>query len=195
MGIPLLAGIIAWRTLGKDLRFFWSIFLLGVIAECIVYYTRSNGIHNVWLFNVFFPVEFCVFMYTLSLWVAESWRKWFRGSILIFLVFYFLLQWWVYDPGQLNTAGKYIQSTLLLVGALGVLVHLLPQFRHPMSVDPRFWVLAGMLIYFGGTAFVFLAGQLYIDGKLPGVWIIHSVCNISANLMFGAGFIYARVTP
>ncbi|MEL6274231.1 MAG: hypothetical protein AAFU03_03855 [Bacteroidota bacterium] len=52
---------------------------------------------------------------------------------------------------------------------------------------PLFWVSAGLLIYFSGSFFIFLAGNYFLPERqtLMAIYGIHSILNILANIFYG----------
>ena len=175
-----------------DLRFFWFFSLLATLAEITTQYLIAIGQTNLWVFNAFFALEYGIFIYLLSVWQEQRSRQLYRLSIPVVLAVYgatFLL---MEDYGTFNVPGKFIITILLLAAVLHSLSQLLSAGDSILHRNYKFWILFGMLIYFGATVFVFLAGQMYVAGVIPeSIWIIHNISNILANTFYGVGFLWA----
>lgn len=191
--IPAVVGIIAWRKLSDDLKIFLILFLIAGTVEILSLVLANLGVRNLLLGNLFIMFEFSFFVYVISMWKTGLRRKLLVGLIPVFLTVYVVLQLMYYSWQDINQLGKLLQLLILIIVALFSLYEDVILSLQSVVRNYKTWILLGMLLYFGGTAFSFLLGEAMFAGEMPHGWLVHSIINTIANVSYGASFLWARV--
>lgn len=95
-------------------------------------------------------------------------------------------------PAMSNTA----QSFLFILFALLYFYQLLSR-QEVVYIEKQglFWINAGVLIYFTSNVFLFMLYNRIVDAGELNLWIIHSVTNIIANVLYTIGLLCKPQTP
>ena len=184
---PVLFGLYFYRRLNLTLKIFLAFTFVLLILDIAGIYLASIGIENLRLFAVLTLVEFSLLMVILSRWQAG--KKVRRGLLILVPVFGMIWICAKLTIEPLNMWDFYtapLASALIMAGALYTLFILNGnQVDDPLK-EHRFWILTGLLFYYGGNIFIFAFSGTII------VWSIHNVLNIIANICYAGGFISIR---
>ena len=134
------------------LKYFLWFLLLALPVETVGYYTKSQGIRNHLMYNVFFLIEFTFlnFIYYQAI-PLERVKKVIKVYSLFFIALFVVNATFVQGWQTFNTY-------MFLVGGLGVLTWIgiyffrllinpqLPELRR----QPLFWISTGLLFFFPG---------------------------------------------
>lgn len=190
--VPFIIGARKFHYLNTDQIIFWIYICIGVVTEVLNFYFAYNAINNLWYLNYFFGIEFGFLMV-----IFVRWENGVSRQILIYLT---LVGFLVFGTTQIflsnnhsyNMVGKYIENFIVLIAAIHILYSLIVRTELNLSKNYKFWISLGIFIYFGGTSFIFVMGPIIFSRGLPGAWQIHSLFNISSNILCGIGLFWAR---
>ncbi|MBC6994606.1 hypothetical protein QWY85_07415 [Neolewinella lacunae] len=90
-----------------------------------------------------------------------------------------------------NPHARALQSIILLLVAISYLFRLLrDRALRRLTEESLFWVSAALILYFSGNFLIFMASEplLNAPGLLIGLYSIHSILNILANLLYTLAF-------
>lgn len=191
--IPFVIGIFFYRKLGKDLKIFLLLLAISVIVEAIVDYFAFLKINNLWLFNIYFLIDYSFFMIVFSLWqdnrkIKNTLRISIPVFFIIWLIFLFILGGFL----KFNYVARYIECIIFTIVSLYTLYKIGLDGDILVYKDYRFWISLGVLIYFAGNIFIYALGFLMDSEFMDSAWIIHNSLNITHNLCFAGGFLCLR---
>ena len=132
------------------LKQFPPFLLATVIVELLGTYLASIGKGNLWLYNFFTVIEFCFYLWIISLIISNSRIK---KIIRITLIFYALASSvniiFIQKMKAFHT-GSYAIGCLLIVGVC--VYYFFELFKLPKSVklknNPAFWICSGLLFFY-----------------------------------------------
>lgn len=166
----------------------------GVIQKLMTHFfneeTNLPGLHL-----------FTLLQTLLILWVYRDFmrtraQKWVLPLLAIgFSLFAIVNAVWIDGIWKLNPHARAIQSLLILSIIFSYFFALLRNTHFVrLEKEPLFWISAGLIIYFSGSFFIFLASNYFLTSPdlLRSIYGIHSVLNIIANLFYAAAL---WVTP
>lgn len=168
------------------------LFLLLVcsfISDALSFLFSINSIPTSPVFNIYFFVQFLL--------LSAIYHRCFDGkSWVIVLVFCFLAIYVVttaYLPNwrTLNTYAMASGSIILVIFAL---TYLYLNIRESQDFQifhlPVFWISFAVLFYHSGTLLLTVLNNYLLTNFKDAyglIWILHNVCNIVKNLLFGLG--------
>jgi hypothetical protein len=182
-GIPLFAGFLQWKRLHGNLKLIFFIPVASVLAD-IISLGMMNYRINTWpLINLFFLIQF-----SLLFQILDEPRKNTLLRILFFGCFSFGLLdfFFIQGPKTFNSYTSYVGGILMIISVLHFLYHLLTKMPvERVQTLPLFWIAFGVLIYYGGTLFLFLFNNYLLAHQLQyhqSIWILHNLLNITKNV-------------
>jgi len=108
---------------------------------------RYNHANNLWVYNIFYPLEQLFYMLFFILLLGQ--RKWMIAMVLFALFAAFsYLQW--QQPLKLNTQSLAVGGIFILVLAFTKMYHLYKSDKiQNVFTEPAFWISAGFILYWG----------------------------------------------
>jgi hypothetical protein len=180
--VPILAGLPQWNRLQGNLKLVLLVPIISGLAD-VTSLVLMNFSINTWpVINLFFIAQPVLFFL-----IINSERKSIFLNTLIFLsLILALLNYALYQsPKTFNSYTSYLWGILIIISAVNFLYQLLAKMPvEKVQMLPLFWVAFGVLIYYGGTLFLFLFNN-YLIANLPEdhqlIWILHNLLNITKN--------------
>ena len=143
---------------------------------------------NTWpVGNLFIIVQFAILFFSLSRYINILFLDcFFYGCVVFSLANYFFLQ----NAYIFNSYTAYVIGIFMITSALSLLYRLMVEL--PVErIDrlPEFWIAFAVLVYYGGTLFLFLFNNYLID-HLPkshqAIWTLHNLLNVTKNVFLFA---------
>lgn len=190
--LPVGAGLLRIRSLDGRMKILLVMFAIGAINVSLEFILAFQGIRNLFLAHFYLLIEFLFFIWVCSLWVEKPERNVLRVLFILFIVFWIVSHLFF----ESFDSPAYYTSFLSKVLYSGICIMLLHKFsaasERTILLDPRFWILAGLLLFAtGGIMFSFLRSiidTLPLDGLLLA-YSIHWIISIVTNLMYAIGFL------
>jgi len=189
--IPAFYGLIKFNHADKAVRMMIYYIFFCVLLEGLTLSLTSLQINNALIADIFYMIE-GVFLITFFYFVyAESE---FRIPALLLAVIYLGYGFYTtfVSPGYLVYNSNYRAAESLMVQALTAyaLVKISKQENLQLMQNPEFWISTGFFIYFSVNIAVFITANFLVENDLTmmrNTWMIHSLVNIGANLIFTFG--------
>lgn len=132
------------------LKLFPPFLLATLIVESLGSYLSSTGNPNVWLYNFFTVVEFCFYLWIVSLIVNNSRMKKIIRVILIFFALASVGNIIFIQKMKAFHTVTYAIGCLLIVAVC--IYYFFELFKYPKSVKlkntPAFWICSGLLFFY-----------------------------------------------
>ncbi len=181
--IPLLFGLFRWKWLHGNLKLILWLEILSVVADAISLLLVNNGINTWPIINLFLIIQFTLLFLAFKFQRKAFVLRMFFLCCFIFALFNYLF---LQTPKTFNTFTFYACAILMIISALSFLYRLMIEMPeegvHRLAM---FWLAFGVLVYYGGTLFLFLFNN-YLAAHLPKsystIWILHNVLNITKNV-------------
>lgn len=185
--ILLPFALINWKRLdGRMKLLVWAI-CASVLSDTILL-VLVNLRTNMWpVGNLFLLIHFSLLFLILSDGRKNPiWKVLFYGSIVFGVINYFFLQ----TPSKFNSYTAYSTGMLIITLSLILLYEMMNDIPlQRIQTLPKLWLSFGVLLYYGGTLFIFLFNN-YLSEHLPqmrlSLWIVHNSINILKNVFFFA---------
>jgi hypothetical protein len=191
---PLVVAGWRFRGLGGGQKALALLLALGLVVQVVAFLLGRAGINNYFLFHVYIPLEFGLFLlvfYLERLFFAR--KAWLLGLAIGLAVLGILNSVW--GDGWYQMPAK----TFLVEGGIMVIAGVLyfwQVFREMkiwrVEAQPMFWVSLGMWVYFlGGMLIVVFDGYLQkvSEDTYFFVWGIHSSLVILTGILFAIGLL------
>ena len=188
--ILLPSGMVffTWNKLSHSLKIICGFILLTLILEIIAERLNAYGINNYVIFHLFtFGGSIFLMLYYRSL----IQNKVFRNLVLIILIAFLLFSiisdiFWV----SLNAHPSMVRYTECIIQMVLCLFFFVDLFQKSdvknLIYYPHYWMVSGFLLYFSGTFFMNLTGDIAVMTKQMGFngYFIHSILNIFLNIIY-----------
>ncbi len=190
--LPMLAGLVRVRALDREFRVLFTLFFINAINVGLQFYMAARAINNLWLDHFYVLSEFVLMTWVLSCWSSLPWRKALRTMIVVFVVFWLFAQFFL-EPldGSANFTSP-VSNVLFTVFSIGLLHKISGDTSRSVLHDPRFWILAGLLILSSGglmfTALRSMVDKLSLEGLLV-IYNVHWGTAIVSSLLYTWGFL------
>jgi len=191
--LPVIAALYNYRRLDSTLRLMALFCVLSIIPDLVgLITTYLNIVYNSLILIHLFDIMAAAF-FTL-IYQRAFYKPIFKKMTLIFgitallaLIFNvtFIESIWSY-PSVSNT----ILSVLLIILSLVYFYELLSrqEFTY-IEKQGMFWINSGVLFYYAITIFLFMLYKKMSDADRPNYYMMQSVMNIIANLIFSVGLL------
>ncbi|MFT5820886.1 MAG: hypothetical protein ACI8ZM_002134 [Crocinitomix sp.] len=197
--IIIIVGLLNFKTLMQinALRVLFCLIVASTIVDILGLVMQINGIHNIWLYNLYNLIEFSLIAYFFFL--LYNIKKPYRlilglsyFAALLFIIFVTIQQSF---SEHFNSAMMGFSSIILICSSAFYFKIMLNQleFETPWS-NPFFWFSSAILIYFSGCFFIFIFSDYRDVTRIIKIWDIHNLIHIGYNLLILIGFWKARKT-
>lgn len=180
---PLLIGLSQGKRLNTELRLVTLMLVCSALADGLSYIFVSRNINSWPIVNAYFIVQFTLLYLVFSHNYSNNYFKLLFFAFTMFsLVNYLVIQ----SPFEFNSTSSYLGALFMLLLALFYLYRLFKDLPVERVQDlPMLWIAFAVLIYFGGTLFVFLFNNYLIvnePGTHSAIWILHNMLNVAKNV-------------
>ena len=166
-------------------------FLLCLVTEGVSMYLSFNKVNNSLVADLFYITEGLILIIFFYLIYNES--EFHIPAIIIATVYvvYGCYSTFI-DPGYMIYNGNYRAGESLMIQALTAyaLIKISREEDLKLMNNPGFWISAALFIYFSVNIAVFITATFLFENNvtlMKKTWMIHSIVNIGANLIFTFG--------
>lgn len=190
--LPVAAALKNRAHLDAALKIAAGFFILSALFDILLILVMQLGLkNNTAILHLFVVISTCFFMriYFLAFYSATlKWLTIFLG--LITLVIVFINAIWIEGISAYPSISNTAESVFLIVLALLYFYQLLnrQEFIH-IEKQAFFWINSGVLIYFSVNIFLFMLFSRIAADEIQHYWVIHSVSNLIANLLYAIGLL------
>lgn len=190
--IPVIYGMIRFRTFSLDLRIFYVYLFLVMLEWSVATIYAFMGKNNHFLLNIFLMIELA-----LPLWVFSLWQKNARIQFIIritIIVFVFILIAEIFVLNDINNFTKYsgpLENVILIIVSALTLYEINKNTEVILTDQPRFWISSGILLYSSGALVLTNLSQWLLRNNpdlLRNALIIESAASSVAYIFYFMGF-------
>lgn len=185
--IPLSFGIILYKSLTLALKILLIYILSLGIFELWTAILFLNKFSNIFLFHIQVIVEFALLSFLYIKLHRHRSARWILGIVSIVFTLYFFGSVMTTDLSEFNSLNRIIESCVLIAFFVSYIISGNKRSKVPyIEMNPYFILTFGLIIYFSGTAFVFLFANHLDDNSFLPTWTIHSILNIFVNIIYAS---------
>ncbi len=186
-------------TLRAQPPWLWPLSVL-VLVSVLTEYLAHPQVHrelfgtstNLPALHVYTSVQTVLLLLVFRRHLAEMIKPWAPWALMVlFSVFAAVNAAYIDGIYNFNPHARALQSIILLLVAISYLFRLLrDRALRRLTEESLFWVSAALILYFSGNFLIFMASEPLLDapGLLIGLYSIHSILNILANLLYTLAF-------
>jgi hypothetical protein len=192
--VPLLTGIISFKHLNKQMKYFFFFICLTTITEFILDYTSTRNINNWGIIDIYAIVEFTFYSLVVAILIHNKWMKALILICIIGFLPYGIRQHLSPDFTTFRTTAHVIASILLTFFFGYYLIEKTIRFdERNIYFDAFFFVAVGGIIFFSLSAI----SMAFLDKLLLNVnpyhnQVIFGAINIICNCIFAYAFLHQR---
>lgn len=184
--IPFCLGAYAYSRLTKPLKFLFLSVITSVLFEATTFTLYLYCANNLFLFGSFNIVNLCSLSLVFYHLLERARFKWLVLSVTTITSIYFSYCYLIYDDILVDAENKAITSIVISVYCILYLLTSVDKLNvRRIEKHPYFIFIAGSLIYFLGTLFVFfLIPRIASNKSYMLSWGIHCALNIVVNISY-----------
>jgi len=191
--VPIAVGVFRFRQLSKGLVSIFVLAGISLISDLLIHqYSNLKDVPS-FVGRIFTVSEFALisifFFYEFS---RKPARRIVAVLALIFIVIAvidFVLQ----GVMLMDNLSMTIESIVFLTYSMVLFYFMLKDMIYPNILQTsQFWIIAGILVYFGGCIFIFICSNYLSREMVIRVWGIHNLLVIAYNVLISIGLWKAR---
>lgn len=186
--LPSGMVFLRWIYLPLSLRFLGVFVLAAAILEFIADYYDNQGINNYFTLHIYTIIEHIFLMlYFRSLYEQKIVKRVLMVLMTLFISFC-IANIFLWEP--LDVLPYRPRLAECIIGMLLALYFFVDLFykSHVTNLAryAHYWLVSGLLLYFAGTFFLNIVGQIAITSNKLGydAYDIHSILNIFLNIIY-----------
>lgn len=163
-----LISLTVFRNSKEEYRYLKSFpfFLFGsVIIECLGSYLGSLGRNNITIYNVFILIEFCYYLFIISLIIRKKRIKQLLRLVIVIYALIFILNYVFFQGVNQFHTNTYALGCLLVVASC--MYYFFELFQLPKSDNlvrnPAFWICTALLFYYCCSFPLFAFINVWVD--------------------------------
>lgn len=182
--IPLTPGLLFLKRHQGKMRLLFWLLIVSFISDVVVWILLVSR-ENSWpVVNLFFAVQFVLLFLILGDNIKIAWIRslLLLGCLSFGLIDFFFLQ----TSHELNSYSSYVYAITMIALVISFFYQLLKTMPvEKIQTSPLFWLAFGVLVYYGGSLFLFLFNNYLLAHQLQvhqNTWTIHNILNILKNV-------------
>lgn len=196
--IPLIIGIIRKTYLYKTTLTIFILLAVTFFIEIVNIFCSLRGINNMFIFDLFTPVEFILFALFYKSFFDTITKSYIHYIIIVlFLVTAAFDTFFINDLLTINNFSDSIECIVFILYSLIAFFFIMKRLMYENLLNTSFfWINIAILIYFAGNLFLFLFSshlQQNDHAQYLALYNIHSVTNILYYILISIGFWKAAV--
>lgn len=171
---------------------------MGFVVEAVGNFMAHQGENNSSLYNAFIPIEFVLVLAVLQR-IRPEWNKAWALCLAVGMLGIGYCYYKGLGKGFVVAEAALIISVVLSIGIMAVLWSLANNSTRSLVKLPEFWLLVGLLLYFGGMVPVIASIRFLfeMDKVLAGkLWLIAPyLCIVRYAFTAYAAILARRTAP
>jgi len=173
--------------------YFLFFLISGVFSETASYFMAQARMNDLWVLHIHHAIEFGLLMYVLARWQRQPVIRSLELLLIPIYLSFWLVSIFTYE--KLTSPAEYthtLSSTILIAASIATLFGLMKGEDRILYADHKFWVCAGVLVYFTSNIMLFLFINRITGLSVTeaiSVWSIHWVLDIISNVLYTVGFL------
>jgi hypothetical protein len=193
-GILLLFALYKKAYQDKALGIFTLCLGFSFFADLISRIAVSLGYWNTHITNFYVAIDFSLMIVFFYFLLGKNMKWLFVGLLLSWILFSFGMI--VFGPGEygIYTFRDELRVIRNVAGIFFLMAWVFQQLLRPTTESltslPVFWIFSGLLVYYGGSLFVFLLSSFldhYFINTGVSLWIIHNGVSLVKNGLYFIG--------
>ena len=189
--LPLGYALFHLRKLDKPLKLFIGYLTTSLFLTIVMTPLARSGQNNLWIMNISFLPYAAWILSMFAIWQKRPiLAKAMKGAVFFFFAVWGLEIWLSGGLFQFTTYSRPLLGILFTACSCITIFDGNSDPDVPLTDQPRFWLSAGILLYFGGMLVVNLASQSLLKSSqdsLYAVIMIQPALNLVSNLFYFAG--------
>jgi hypothetical protein len=185
--IPIVCALQRLSRLTTGMAVFLGLLIFTVCTELYSLYALILKSNPFWIQHLYTPVEYAAVGFIFSRWFDNKYLS--RAILISIPIFWIICVISVYtfeDLTRTNGFTAMLACSVFLVSAGYSMISLIKKDIGDIHKNNRFWIIGGLFIY-SSTSLLYFAFSDFITTYYP--WLIHNICNVTVNIMYGVGFL------
>lgn len=197
LGISIIVALTQYRHWKTDkLILIGLLLILTGIVEYMGAWMSSNKVRNEWLYNIFFVIEFSLFILTIFKELNnQNYKKVIAFSYFCYLMLVIINVTFIQPVTQFHIYTFAFGSLLMIITSGLFLYELINYSENDFFREPFFWICTGLLFFYVGN-FLLMSSLNYINNNFKGLakklFLITELLSILEYLLFIVAFLCKR---
>ena len=191
----VIIGLVLYLSRKKNLEKSFRFIALYCFVNSAVNFSSTLYLPpkvDYFLFGFYTIFEYSVFAYFIFLTIHNSF---FRNLIKIFSFFFvaFIVSYYIFGSAQgIDSIPIGIETILLLIYSFYYFYEQINDITSSILIynKPTFWMIVGIMIYLGGSFFIYIFANLVEIEVLEKYWFLTYLFYILKNVLFFIGFLF-----
>lgn len=191
--LPALVGFFKFKSAGITFRLIIFYFILCLIVEYSSIIMSFYKVNNNLMADFFYLAEGLILIAFFYRIINEK-EFYFPAIFLSFSYMIYGMYTTFIDPGPASYNSNFRTGESLILQAISAysLIKISKKEDIQLTKDSTFWIASGIFIYFSVNLVIFFTATFLFEDKIytmSKTWIIHSIINIIANIIFTFGLL------
>lgn len=194
--LPLFIGVLRYKNLSNGLRCVVLLVAVMFVTDIVLSYFGDSERFAMYVPRVYTLIEFvAITVFFISITSRKILRlvMWVMPAPFIAVVVVDFLMEGLMKRDDLSVG---IESLIFIVYSLITLYNILRDVEYPnLLATPQFWIISAILLYFGGSIFVFISTNYIaqISSEIYGLlWGVHAVIGMLFYSVLAVGLWKAK---
>lgn len=190
---PVAAALAQRDVLYRALRLVAACFALMFLQDAASWWMAERGINNHWLSHVGTPLQTLLLLFALAEWqLGQTGRRAVQLAAAGFVLLWGGLIVALENPLTFSLFTQPLQAILVVCVAAWTMVRRLARTLDTPLAEPWFWIISGLLLYFGTGVVLSPVSNLLMRSApdlIVTAYVAKAVVNIVAYLLVARGML------
>jgi len=194
--VTAITGGIRYKYLPLPLKILEGLILVSVVEVFVQWILGTHHIHNAWTSHVYTLIEIVCISVIYFVWLKNDTYRFMLLVCLSSFIVFWVVSKFTFEPfsmldGWSASVSKIIQITF----SVFILVEVIKENDIVWTDDPRFWVVASVIIYSAGILFWFALFNKMLSispDRLRQVTSMNWILTSISYLLFARSFLCKR---
>ncbi|HTH55289.1 MAG TPA: hypothetical protein VL728_04540 [Cyclobacteriaceae bacterium] len=181
---PIAMGLVQLKQLQSTLKLILLVSVISLLSDAVSFILIRYHLKTWLVLNIFYVIQVAIFFVALGHKRSIPRLRLFFYAWLAFAIINFFL---IETSAGFNTNTGYAGGILMIASALNFLYQLINEVpKEKLQTLPSFWLSFAILVYYGGTLFLFLFNNYLLthlsNESHQTIWVVlHVTLNITKN--------------
>jgi len=191
--LPIIAGLIRYRRLGRSYQPFFLLLLIGFLTEVISFIViQGMSRSNIIVVNIYVLIEWSLIAWQFYVWSSRPQKKIFYALIAMLVLFWIGENLVFHQINRIVPYFRFLYFFLIVLLSINKINYMITHENRNLFLNPRFLICIGFIIYFIFMIMYFWAYQVSLFGKSDisnSIIFLMGYVNVFTNIIYAIAFL------